>query len=523
MYRNRQIVLHLVFLLAFQLTAQSYRIQESLSFKSRILDREIRYSIVLPKDYHQSGKSYPVMYMLHGLGDNESSWLEYGQVASILDYMTDKKDIKPFICVMPQGFRSYYTDFYDGTFNYQQMFIEELVPYIDSVYKTIPEASQRAVTGYSMGGFGAFVLPVKYPDVFGVSIPLSASIRTDEQYVNEHPDGWNEQWGRIFGGVGESGDTRITDYYKANSPFYLIESKSVDELKKVAFYIENGDKENTLCRSNEYLHMLMLKKRIPHVYIVKEGGHEFSFWRNSLPEVFRFADACFREKEYKIKTEEIKTKPVLPKEMFVKEHSTTGLSFKVIYPENINESSRLYPVVYFVADLTLKEQNTLMDLYHKNMYKEGIPPLIFCFVPTKDADKLSEQIIPQMEKTGRARPGWRFRSLWVYYCGCDRVIKQSFDSLQFTTEIMTTADIKLKEDEIAVMLEGKFKIRDKMWLYVDTPPTGESYSGNGFMHVYLRENGYKHEYRVRSHNNTFEFLKSGFIPAMKYISKKFHN
>jgi len=128
MYWNRKIVLHFVFLLVFQLTAQNYRIQESLSFKSKILDREIRYSIVLPKNYYQSGKSYPVMYMLHGLGDNESSWLEYGQVASILDCMTDKKEIKPFICVMPQGFKSYYTDSYDGTFNYQQMFIDELVP-----------------------------------------------------------------------------------------------------------------------------------------------------------------------------------------------------------------------------------------------------------------------------------------------------------------------------------------------------------------------------------------------------------
>ena len=85
------------------------------------------------------------------------------------------------------------------------------------------------------------------------------------------------------------------------------------------------------------------------------------------------------------------------------------------------------------------------------------------------------------------------------------------------------ADIKLKENEIAVMLTEKSNIKDRMWLYIDTPPTGESYPGNGYMHVYLRENGYKHEYRVRTNKNTFEFLKSGFMPAMKYISKKFHN
>lgn len=523
MYPNRKIVLHLAFLLIFELTAQNYRIQESLSFKSKILDREIRYSIVLPKNYYQSGKSYPVIYMLHGLGDNESSWLEYGQVASILDYMTEKKEIKPFICVMPQGFKSYYTDSYDGTFNYQQMFINELVPYIDSVYRTIPDASQRAVTGYSMGGFGAFVLPVKYPDVFSISIPLSASIRTDEQYINEHPDGWNEQWGKIFGGLGDSGNARITDYYKANSPFYLIENKSVVELKKVAFYMENGDKENTLCRSNEFLHMSMLNKGIPHIYNVKEGGHEFIFWRNALPEAFRFANACFRKTDYMVDKKKIKTNHSLQKNMAVQEEREGEISYRVIYPEDLRESSRLYPVIYFVSNLMDEEQAGLMNLYQENMRKESFSPVIFCFVPSKYADKLSKRIIPHMEKTGRARPNWRFRSLWIYHCAGDSVVKQVFDSLQFTAAVMTAADIKLKENEIATLLTEKSDIRDRMWLYIDTPPTGESYPGNGYMHVYLRENGYKHEYRVRTHRNVFEFLKSGFIPAMKYISKKFHN
>ena len=164
-----------------------------------------------------------------------------------------------------------------------------------------------------------------------------------------------------------------------------------------------------------------------------------------------------------------------------------------------------------------------MNLYQGNMQNAGFPPVIFCFVPSKNAGKLSDYIIPRMEKTGRARPGWHFRSLWVYHCAGDAVVKQAFDSLQFTVGVLTTANIRLKESEIAALMTGKPNIRDRMWSYIDTPPTGESYPGNGYMHVYLRENGYKHEYRVRTHKNTFEFLKSGFMPAMKYISKKFHN
>lgn len=523
MVRKRKILIPFVFLLVFQLSAQTHLTQESISFRSNILDMEVRYSVVLPNDYYESGKNYPVLYMLHGLGDNETSWLEYGRVESILDQMTDMKQIKPFICVMPQGFRSYYTDHYDGTFNYQQMFIQELVPRIDSIYRTFPDASQRAVTGYSMGGFGAIVLPVKFPEVFSVSIPLSASIRTDEQYMNESQEGWNEQWGKIFGGIGKSGYSRITEHYKSNSPFHLIQNIPVDELKKVSFYIENGDKENTLSRSNEYLHMLMLNRAVPHSYNVKQGGHEFSFWRNALPEAFRFADACFQKTEYMVDTKKITTKYTLPTTITDLEVREDELTYRVIYPENLKKSSRLYPVVYFVSDLTKDEQSGLINLYQATSQKEGFPPVIFCFIASKDADKLSEMIIPRMEKTGMARPGWRFRSLWIHHCLCDGVVKQLFDSLQFTVGILTNVDINLKENEIAALLIDKPTIRDRMWLYIDTPPTGESYPGNGYLHVYLRENGYKHEYRVREQENPYDFLKSGFVPSLKYISKKIHN
>lgn len=82
------------------------RIMEGLSMHSAILGQEIKYTIVLPPGYERAKKNYPVVYLLHGLGDNESSWLEYGRIAQIADQAVAEKEIVPMIFVMPQGFRN---------------------------------------------------------------------------------------------------------------------------------------------------------------------------------------------------------------------------------------------------------------------------------------------------------------------------------------------------------------------------------------------------------------------------------
>lgn len=521
--KTKRFILLIPFLsVLFSLQAQQFRVQESLGFESKILNQEIKYATVLPEGYFESKKSYPVLYLLHGLGDNEISWLEYGHVVQYLDHMVKKKSIEPFICIMPQGFRSYYSDFYDGSFSYQQMFVKELVPFIDSQYRTLPSAGKRAVIGYSMGGFGALMLPLKHPDIFSVSIPLSASIRTDVQYISEDQNGWNEQWGKIFGGVNEIGKSRITDYYMQNSPFYLIKNKSSEELKKIAFFIENGDKENTLCRSNEELHMLLLEKQVPHIYNIKAGGHEFRFWRDALPEAFRFADAQFRGKIY---TPEAKTEKQVysfPKTLVTEQKSIGDKTFRIIYPEKQQTISRSYPTIYFISDLNEKKQNTLINKYEKEFSNGKLPAVLFCFVPVKYGSSLLNEIIPYMEKGGKARSGRQFRAIWGYENGGADVLKQAFETDIFTACALTEANLSASQTEIENLITQKKSLRNQIWLYVDTQPASDAYIGNGFLHINLREQGFTHEYRVRTDVSNYNFLLSGFMSALTYVCQKFH-
>jgi Enterochelin esterase and related enzymes len=136
---------------------------ESLSMHSNILNKDIKYSICLPENYYKSKKPFPVVYLLHGLGDDETAWIEYGCINQIADKAVKDGEIVPMIFVIPQGFRTYYVNDYAGKFPYQDMFIKELIPFIDKQYKTIPDANHRATLGYSMGGFGALILPLKNP------------------------------------------------------------------------------------------------------------------------------------------------------------------------------------------------------------------------------------------------------------------------------------------------------------------------------------------------------------------------
>ena len=97
----------LMFLLAvFSVSVLATEI-EGCSFYSRVLQKEINYSVVLPDHYFTSKQRYPVLYMLHGLGDNASSWLEYGSVGQVSKQLVRKGEILPMILIMPQGFSDY--------------------------------------------------------------------------------------------------------------------------------------------------------------------------------------------------------------------------------------------------------------------------------------------------------------------------------------------------------------------------------------------------------------------------------
>ena len=262
------------------------RYQRDLVLKSSILDTDIRYSVLLPKDYHDNqDRHYPVVYMLHGYGDNQNSW--NGDWLHARDRISalESAGLEDMIYVYPMGYQCYYVNRYDGSFNYMDMFAQELVPHIDATLRTIPDRQHRSITGYSMGGFGAYVLAAKHPELFLCSAPLSMSFRTDQQYMTESASGWNNQWGLNFGGRGEKGEGRLTEYYKEHCPYYVFSEDNRQALETVKWYFTCGDDEEQLLIANDSLHVILRDRGFAHEYRVNNGAHTSKYWMDALNEV----------------------------------------------------------------------------------------------------------------------------------------------------------------------------------------------------------------------------------------------
>lgn len=267
------------------------RMANDVMVESKLLNFSFPMSILLPKSYVKEPKRrYPVVYMLHGLGDKPTSWNDtWLRIQPTIESL-EQQGLGEMIYVFPSGYKTYYCNTYNGGYPFMDMLTQELIPFVDKTYRTLADREHRAVTGYSMGGFGACALALKHPELFVASAPLSMSFRTDQQYMTEPQDGWNSQWGRIFGGSGLSGEARLTDYYKAHCPFYQFTVDNKEAVSGVHWYFTCGDDEEQLLIAGDDLHVQMRDAGIAHEYRVADGGHTGSYWRTALMEVLPMFD-----------------------------------------------------------------------------------------------------------------------------------------------------------------------------------------------------------------------------------------
>ena len=117
--------------------SQSGRVMESLSFRSDILKSDRKYAIYLPADYESSERSYPVLYLLHGSGDDQSGWIQFGEVLKIADQAIKNGNSTSMIIVMPDaqtGHKGYFNTI-NGKWNYEDFFFQDFIPYIEKKYR----------------------------------------------------------------------------------------------------------------------------------------------------------------------------------------------------------------------------------------------------------------------------------------------------------------------------------------------------------------------------------------------------
>ena len=282
-----------IFLLMFSLLvatdifAQSGKVFDNLSMESSILKSERKYAVYLPPDYEVSGRSYPVLYLLHGAGDDQTGWVQLGEVKYIADKAINEGTCTPMIIVMPDaqtGRRGYFNSV-SGNWRYEDFFFEEFIPFIEKTYRIRSQKRYRAIAGLSMGGGGTFIYALHHPELFSSACPLSAS--TGPFSLEDTKKQLERR-----GSQENITDEEANSYYNRYSVLNLVENMPEDQKKAVRWYIDCGD-DDFLYEGNSLVHIAMRKKEIPHEYRVRDGAHNWTYWRTALPEVLNFVSQEF--------------------------------------------------------------------------------------------------------------------------------------------------------------------------------------------------------------------------------------
>ena len=267
--------------------AQTGRVFDNLSLKSKILNMDRKYAIYLPPDYESSQRSYPVLYLLHGGGDDQTGWVQFGEVQNIADKAILQGIATPMIIVMPDGNtgRRGFSNDVSNTWRYEDFFFQELMPFIEKTYHIKAEKHYRAVAGLSMGGYGTYTYALHHPELFSAACPLSAGTG---------PVNLDTAKARIRRENNSIPDSLISAYYKRQSVAELVNNMPDSSKKSVRWYIDCGD-DDQLSEGNCLVHIAMRKKDIPHEFRVRDGAHNWTYWRAALPPVLEFISMSYHQ------------------------------------------------------------------------------------------------------------------------------------------------------------------------------------------------------------------------------------
>jgi enterochelin esterase-like enzyme len=266
-------------------------VKEGLIINSKILGKDVKYTVYLPYDYNTSYRYYPVVYLLHGYTDNDIAWMQYGEANLIADEAISSREIPPMIFVMPDAGVSWYINNFDNSVRYEDFFITEFIPAVEKEFRIRTEKRYRGIAGLSMGGFGTLLYTLKHPDLFTAGVAFSAAIFTDEEFISA-PD---EQYKNLNAGLygpDLKGKDRITPHLMANDPFYIVKNINKKKLNGTRLYLDCGD-DDFLYKGNSAFHTLLRDLNIPHEYRVRNGGHQWLYWRTGLLDGLKFISESF--------------------------------------------------------------------------------------------------------------------------------------------------------------------------------------------------------------------------------------
>lgn len=248
---------------------------DTLQVYSPSMKKNIKSCVITPEGYDKSNKRLPVVYLLHGYSGNYATWTKS------FKNLKQQVDGYGFIAIAVDGnYSSWYFDSpIDPNFKYETYIIKELIPFIDSKYKTIASREARAVSGLSMGGHGALYLSLKHQDIFGAAGSMSGGVD-----FRPFPENWDIK--KRLGSI-----TEFPENWEKNT---VVNMLGLAEANNLRLIIDCGV-DDFFIEVNRELHKRMLALKINHDYIERPGKHNIEYWENALKFQLLFFNNFFND------------------------------------------------------------------------------------------------------------------------------------------------------------------------------------------------------------------------------------
>jgi len=244
-------------------------------FDSTALQRKWSYAVYLPDGYETSNLKYPVLYLLHGHGQDLYAWVNFGHIQPTTDELIAHGEIPPAIIVMPDAGMTWFVDRKEKM---ETAVIQDLVGDVQRTFRVIDDRKGRVIAGLSMGGYGALRFVLKYPEMFAAAGLLSPAI-----YDPEVPQGSGARRAGVFGAA--EFDPAVWKELNYPTLWDAFLAKKI----AVPMYINSGDDDDFFIEAEATrLYSLLRKNGQPAELRIVDGAHKWPVWESTIGDAMRY-------------------------------------------------------------------------------------------------------------------------------------------------------------------------------------------------------------------------------------------
>ncbi len=280
-------LLFFLFFVPFPSIAATARI-ECNSLPSKILAHPVNYCMVLPPSYDaDKARKFPILYFFHGLGDNEQIFV-HGGAFNLVQDLWERGQIGEFLIATPNADATFFINSRDGQVRYEDFLVQEFLPGMEARYRMRPGRANRAVSGVSMGGYGALHLAFRHPQLFSAVSAHSPAI-VDKLPAFTAPTAGGSVRSRVLGAT--FGSPPDPAFWDRNSPLTLARTANFAGLK---IYFDCGDEDDFGFESGATaLDKILASRHIPHEAHIYPGRHDWQYFAEHLPASLEFHSRLF--------------------------------------------------------------------------------------------------------------------------------------------------------------------------------------------------------------------------------------